>query len=185
MKRNLLVVLLSTLFVFVWNAISWTVLPFHSNSLQNLPEKALVNDIEQVMSGSGVYHYPGLPNKELSIAEISEKLQEGPRITFMVYQEGSFELFEPTTLLISLLLNLLLCIVLLLILSKLQLTSFSEVLKWCLLFGMLVSLTSDFALMNWYKFPLGYAIVNVMDHLVAFSLIGVVYWYFSRKASNA
>lgn len=178
--KNIKAILFSTIILFAWNAISWMALPFHSNSLQNLPERALARDIEMLMPGSGIYHYPGLATNEMSLTEIRSKLKKGPRITFMVYQEGSFELFEPAAFLSSLLLNLATCIILFIILSSLHPQKLLDVLKWSLLFGLLVSLASDFTLMNWYKFPPGYTLINVMDHLVGISLVGIVYWYLNR-----
>ncbi|MEQ9297908.1 MAG: hypothetical protein RIF33_05060 [Cyclobacteriaceae bacterium] len=187
MKKQLIIPIISgTLILFLWNAISWMVLPFHANSLRTLPDEALATNLEIVMPGSGVYHYPGLPNEETSIEEISKKLKDDPRITLMVYQEGSFELFEPSSFLKSLFINLLTCSMLFIILGKLSLPSLAGVLQWSFLLGLLVSFVSDVSIMNWFKFPLTYTMINVSDHIISFLLVGTVYWLFiGKKQSHA
>ena len=70
--KNALTLLVATVVLFVWNAISWMALPFHSNSLKNMPDGALAENITELMPESGIYHYPGLPEDGRSEAEIVE-----------------------------------------------------------------------------------------------------------------
>ncbi|GEM_PF-4753532 len=47
MKKKITTLTIGTLILFVWNAVSWMVLPFHSNSLKNIPESVVWPPINQ------------------------------------------------------------------------------------------------------------------------------------------
>ena len=101
-KTILISAIIGTLTLFIWNAISWMVLPFHSNTLKNIPEQALNTDLlKQNLQQDGVYHYPGLPenNSPEEWEMIKEKVKRGPRITLMVYKSGETSLFSPQSFL--------------------------------------------------------------------------------------
>lgn len=182
-------VIFGTVILFAWNAVSWMFLPFHTNSLTNLPAAVIdTANIQQIMPYDGVFHYPGLPEDESpqSWKELEAKIQTGPRITLMVYKAGGTTLFDPKTFVISGILNLLTVILELIVLSKLQDKSFSSVWSTCVIIGAIIGLVSDFAQMNWFLFPLDYTVANVFDHLVAFTLLGIFFGVFTfKKVENS
>ncbi|MEQ9403607.1 MAG: DUF1761 domain-containing protein [Cyclobacteriaceae bacterium] len=179
--KNILALFLATIALFVWNAVSWMALPFHENSLKSIPDGALSDNISNVMMESGVYHYPGMPGEGRTESEVLNLLKEGPRVTLMVYQAGSSDLFNPMDFLMSFLLNFVICGVLFLLIIRLNVKSMGEVIKWSLILGLLVSLSSDFALMNWFKFSSIYTLANSMDHLIGFVVAGLVIWMVLKK----
>lgn len=156
--------------LFAWNAFSWMVLPFHGNSLQTLPEEALLPSHHSALALSeGIYHYPGpdTPNLE-------KKLARGPRIPFMVYIPGATTLFDPAVFLLNLCFNLATAGILLWVLQRQKDHSFFQVLVTCGAIGSIIALMSDLPLMNWYQLPLGYTLVHVADHLVGMLLCGLL-----------
>ena len=88
MKRKIVCLIAGTLILFVWNAISWLVLPFHSNTLNSIPDN-VINTVlfKELLIKDGVYHYPGFPKEATPIAlsEMEKIIETGPRITLMVY----------------------------------------------------------------------------------------------------
>ncbi|MEM6725756.1 MAG: hypothetical protein AAF598_17075, partial [Bacteroidota bacterium] len=79
--RHLISIVLGTIVLFVWNAISWMALPFHNKALTNIPETALqLETMKTQMPESGVYHYPGVPANfsEEAMAEVEQQLANGP-----------------------------------------------------------------------------------------------------------
>lgn len=180
-------VIFGTVILFAWNAVSWMFLPFHTNSLTNLPSAVIdTANMQQIMPYDGVFHYPGLPEDESpqSWQELEAKVQTGPRITLMVYKAGGTTLFDPKNFIISGILNLLTVILVLIVLSKLQDKSFSSVWSTCVIIGAIIGLVSDFAQMNWFLFPLDYTVANVFDHLVAFTLLGSFLGVFTFKIKS-
>ncbi|MEQ9064875.1 MAG: DUF1761 domain-containing protein [Vicingaceae bacterium] len=182
MKRKILTIILGTSIIFVWNALSWTLLPFHSNSLKNIPNSAFdAKTFQETLLEDGVYHYPGLPdgNEIKDFEEIENRLKKGPRITLMVVKKGPSELFDLLTLGVNLIFNILAVIAAFIIVSLIENKSFKRVFLTTFLVGLTVALMSDLPQMNWYMFPPEYTLTNVLDHLVAFSLLGLLFGRFT------
>jgi len=187
MKKKITTLIIGTLILFVWNAVSWMVLPFHSNSLKNIPESAFDNKtLKEKLPEDGIYHYPGLPenNSSESINQIQEKLNEGPRITFMAYKNGSTELFEIKTFGLNLIFNFLTVWLLFFIVNNQRDKSLSKILLITLSIGLIIGFASDFPQMNWFMFPLNYTLPNVFDHLIAFSLLGLFLGIYTFKTKK-
>lgn len=182
--RIILSAILGTLLLFVWNAFSWTLLPFHTGAVNNLP--AIVFDtanIQRIMPYDGVYQYPGQPEENTleNWAQLEEQVLRGPRITLMVYKAGSSKLFDPKTLITDAVIDFLAVMLLLVVLEKLQDKSMSSIWSTCVIIGAIIGLVSDFAQMNWYLFPLDYTVAKAFDHLIAFTLLGLFFGAFTFK----
>ncbi|MCR9251193.1 MAG: hypothetical protein NXI20_12260 [bacterium] len=181
-KRTIISIVIGTVILFVWNAVSWMGLPFHSNTLNTLPESAInKSDMKQSMPESGVYHYPGLPDANNSISDIEKKLAEGPRITLMVYKNSPTKLADPVSFLGSLIINLITVIFTFLVVSRF---TPGNVLIGTVMVGVVTILVSDFSQMNWFMFPLDYTIINAIDKLVAFVLLGVLFAKYTFKGAE-
>jgi len=188
MKRKLISVFLGGLMLFMWNAISWMALPFHGDSLQNIPDSAINSKVlQEQLPADGVYHFPGMPGgvNNKSLSEIEEQLASGPRITLMVYKSGSSELFNPNTFLINLIFNLISVAILIMLLNRLAEKSFKNILTSLLMIGLLIGLMSDLPQMNWYMFPLSYTLVNVFDHIIALGLLSLLFSYYTFKKQTS
>ncbi len=187
MKKKIITLIIGTLAIFIWNAVSWTVLPLHSNSLNNIPDSVIDQQtFKSQLPESGIYHYPGLPEdySEESIERIEKKLAEGPRITFMAYTNGSTKLFEMKAYAFNLAFNFISVLLLLFIVSKQHLKSLPNVLVTTISIGLLISFMSDLPQMNWFMFPLNYTLPNILDHLVSFTLLGLIFGSYTFKTKS-
>lgn len=181
--RIIVTILLGGTICFAWNAISWTALPFHSNSLQSIPDDAIQTDsLRSLLPKDGVYHYPGLPKTTEELAVVEQRLKSGPRITLMVYKSGPTSLWNPVTFVWSLLLNFVTVGLTLLIASLISRKTFKSVLGCCLLMGIVISVVADFGQMNWHLFPFDYTLANVMDRIIPFGLLGVLLGSYTFKS---
>lgn len=175
MKRKILAIIAATVLLFIWNAISWMALPFHSQSLSTLPDQVIkFTELSSVQLQEGVYHYPGLPedNSPEDMQRLQQQLKDGPRIPLMVFKPGSSELFNLIDFLISLLLNLITAGIVFIILLALKLPGLKQVLAHCALLGILIAAMSDLALMNWYQLPWSFVWPAITDHVVGLVLAG-------------
>ena len=182
--RIYLSIFLGTLFLFIWNAVSWMALPFHTNTLRNFPENALeMEKLKELMPESGVYHFPGLPEGDHArpIQEIEERLAEGPRITLMVYRNEPSKLFEPSSFLFSFIINLLTVVCTLFLISKHSNHDRKIIMITTVLIGVISALLGDVSQMNWFKFPLDYTLANVLDKIIAFIVLGLLFSRYTFK----
>ena len=186
-KRFIVAVIIGTLILFVWNALSWMVLPFHANALKTIPEEAMNPEIlKQNLKEDGVYHYPGLPenNTPEEWIPIQEKLKTGPRITLMVYKSGETSVFSPSSFLRGLLFNLLTVLLLLFIITKIENKSVRNIIMLSVTFGLLISFARDFPQMVWYLYPLHFTLTEVFDTLVSFLLLGLFMALYAFKPNK-
>ena len=139
--------------------------------------------MSSLMSGSGIYHYPGFPedNSAESMKELNEKLENGPRITFMAYKEGPTALFEINTFLLNLFYYLITVVLAYVVVSNQKSKSIRSILTTCITLGLILCFASDLPQMNWFMYPMNYTLPNVLDHLVAFSLLGLIFGMYTFK----
>lgn len=186
-KRVIISIILGTIILFVWNAVAWMVLPFHSSSLKEMPAASvnMMDEFRKSLPESGVYHYPGMPkNDSPEYLQKVEKTLENGRITAMVFKKEPTKLFEPSAFLGGLLLNFLTVLFTYLVVSRLQYKSLTPVLITCVLLGLICSVMTDFSLVNWFWYPLGYTMANVFDILVSFGLLGVLFGAYTFKSKD-
>lgn len=189
MKKKILAVVIATLVLFLWNAISWMALPFHSQSLSTLPDRVVkFTELSSIRLEEGVYHYPGLPedNSPEAMQRLHQKLKDGPQIPLMVFKPGPSELFNPVDFLVSLLLNLGTAGVVFIILKALKPSGLKQTITHCAMLGLLIAVMSDLALMNWYRLPWSFVWPSIADHVVGLVMAGwILHILHLRKVSKA
>ncbi|MDP2234811.1 MAG: hypothetical protein Q8J88_00130 [Bacteroidales bacterium] len=184
MKRMIITLAAGTFILFLWNAISWMALPFHSKTLNTIPDNALNIDLmKEYLPEDGVYHYPGFPKEDSPEAfkEIEKRIETGPRITLMVFKRGKTTLFSLSSFLGSIAINFVTVLLLYLLMQLAQVQTTKSMLLMSLLVALIVGFASDMAQMNWYLFPLAYTLLNMIDHIMPFILIGLFFSKYTFK----
>lgn len=102
----------------------------------------------------------------------------------MVFKSGKTELFSAVLFLGSIAINFVTVLLLysLIHLSRVQTTK--TILLMTLFVALIIGFASDLAQMNWYLFPWGYTILNMVDHLIPFLLIGILLSKYSFKVKT-
>lgn len=183
-SKFVLSVLTATLILFVWNAVTWMVLPFHSNTHNNIPEQAIdFGVLKKELHKDGIYHYPGLPsdNSTDSWQKLEEKLKSGPRITLMVYKSGQTDLFSIKQFLLNICFNFITSLLTLTLLTKLALKNRASFIYITLSIGLIVCFAKTLPLMTWYLFPLDYVLTELLDTIISFILIGTFFGLYTFK----
>ncbi|MEO1655625.1 MAG: hypothetical protein AAFU64_18930 [Bacteroidota bacterium] len=184
-KKVIFSLLIGSILLFAWNAVSWMVLPFHTQSLKNIPPGVISAEImREAMPASGVYHYPGYPAnfEQATMDQVETQLKAGPRITMMAYVNRPTRLFEPATFGISFFLNVLTVLFTYLLLTRLKSPTFASVFLACMSLAIISALLSDMSLMNWFMFPWGYTLTMVFDKLMSFVLLGLLFGGYTFKS---
>jgi hypothetical protein len=187
MKRKIISLIIGTLILFIWNAISWMVLPFHSNTLNSIPDNALNTELlQEHLLKDGVYHYPGFPKEDTpqALSVMEKGIETGPRITLMVFKRGKTELFSMLSFLGSVAFNFVTVLLLYFLIQISRVQTTKSILLMTLFVALIISFASDLAQMNWYLFPLDYTILNILDHLIPFLLIGLLFCKYSFKVKT-
>jgi hypothetical protein len=184
MKRKIVSLIAGTLILFIWNAISWMVFPFHSNTLNSIPDNAINAELlRENLTKDGVYHYPGFPKEDTpqAISEMEKRIETGPRITLMVFKRGKTELFSMRSFLGSIAINIVTVLLLYSLIQISRVKTAKSILIMTFFVALIIGFASDFTQMNWYLFPLDYTLLNVLDHLIPFLLVGILFSKYSFK----
>ncbi|QDU64061.1 hypothetical protein Pan216_49490 [Planctomycetes bacterium Pan216] len=181
MLRVILAAVIGGLIVFVWNFVSWMVLPFHGQTLDRIPgEPAQVEEFLGTFPESGVYHYPGMPPSsnpsEQEMADWTEAYKSGPRVKMMIVEHGDADAAMGKETLTALLLDIggafmvaqLLALVGPAVVFYWQRVGFVVML---VCFALVVGYLPDWI---WWGHPVDFALLKVADILLAWFLAGLV-----------
>jgi hypothetical protein len=174
MKNLIIAIILGTLALFIWNAVSWMVLGLHDNTLKNIPESVVeAGDMKNAMPEPGVYHYPGLA-EDADWEAVTQKMQEGPVISLLVFLPEGTTPFSPKSFLISFLLNLLAVGMAAYFLMQTKLSSFQSKALFVGLLGVFAGVVVELPTGSWYGFPAFYLTIQMIDYIVGWFLVGAI-----------
>jgi hypothetical protein len=172
--------LLGGFILFLWGAVSWMVLDWHSQVLNAFTDEAKVAESFQLNTDkAGVYMLPMIamslePPEKLSEAEQQQMAtrEKGPVAFATVIPEGhSNDMIKPlVTSLATQIIAAFLVTALLLINTP---PSFMGRLTMVMLFAVGASVITYVPLYNWFYFPLDFTLLAVADILIGWLLAGI------------
>lgn len=179
MRRIIIATIVGGLIVFIWGAISHTMLPLGEMgmNMEKLPGEAdFLTEMKNTIPESGMYYLPGM---DMSIADMTEqwddavkRAQAGP-VAFMVVQRDGAPATMTKQLLFELVSNILAAFIVVLVIAHVSASYFSRVLLVTML-GLFAWLTVDASQWIWYAFPSEYLIAQGIDHIVGWFLAGIL-----------
>ena len=181
MKRVLASGLLGGLAMFVWGGLSYTVLPWHRMTMRSFrQESVLAADLRAQASQPGVYIVPGYPDAATMKSPDAEAAwkaaaKKGP-YALVVYQPNGSDPAAPQPFAIGLLLEVAIATLAagLLAVAAPALPGYCRRVIFVSCFGVLAALTGPLMEWNWLKYATSYAIVNAIDVVVSFIVVGLV-----------
>lgn len=180
MKRVALAGLLGGLVVFMWGAISWMALPFHSASIHSITDrKETMAALQAKLPGPGVYHFPGFPDQgegETDFMAWSEPFIDGPHISMLVYNDKGYQPFAPSQFARGLIQNILSAVLVAYLLSLAVGTakSFGHRVLFVTLIGVFLAIGGPLTEMNWMTIPAEFSLPNAADAVISWALAGLV-----------
>jgi hypothetical protein len=186
-------VILGAIAVFVWNAISWTVLPWHNATMHTLPNEQVVMDmLSDTGIPSGVYYFPGMPEDQggqLSSEEMTqqwlERHRRGP-LGLLFYHSSGMEPMQMSTFVVGFIIMLIsaLLVAFLLNMGVEQMPGYGQRLMFATVVGIFAAFVSHVSMWNWFYFPAGYTLVNFFDMVISWFIGGlVIAWRVKPKAT--
>jgi hypothetical protein len=190
MKQFVIATLVGAVIVFALQALSWTVLPIHNDSLKyTAGQDSILGVLIRHLPEDGMYVVPFLPPEKMSDnAALEEFAQQtnGKPGAMVQYHQASEEM-SPMMMVNGFLFDLLATalVVWLLGLAAPQLTSFGGRFFAVLAFSLFTILQSDLMNWNWWDTPGHYLKGMVLDHLIAWAACGLwLAWYLGRRVGS-
>lgn len=176
MNKIIIPSLLAAIVIFIWSFISWSVIGWHMVDLNNIPDESLALSMKENMTEKGIYLYPGFPPEGTEANDVwTQKHLAGP-LMFMVYDPAGSDPMEPMAFVKGFVLNFITAFMaaVLLFMTLAQNPSFWRRVTFVVLLGLFAGFVYPFSEWNWWRFPLGYTLVNVADGVLTWFFAGIV-----------
>jgi hypothetical protein len=187
MKTVVIGSLVAAIIVFVFQAMSWMVLPIHENSLKYTPQQdAILTALTENLPEGGMYAIPNVPPGSTQEQRTEfDKSMVGKSWAVIQYQPN-YEGMMSSQLVYGFMLNLVAAFILAYVMwtTRGSLTGFGS--RFGLAVGFTVFLIFQSSLMqaNWWETPWHYLSGEITDHIVGWMLGGVwLAWFLGRKPS--
>ena len=177
MKKFILCVLAGAIVAQIWGMISWMALPWHMLDFKQFSDDDRVIEVFQTeLQGSGLYTLPNMDmaqyESEAAMAEWNEKVSRGPFAFISVRADG----IKPgmgIPMLIGFILNAVITAILFCLLRHCSISSTKGRIAFVATAGTVGALYPHIAHWNWWKFPLGYTMVGIIDLLITWTLVAI------------
>lgn len=186
-------VLLAALVSFGWGAVSWMLLSWHQNGMNDFKDEAAVGKVvvENAVRGRGIYMLP-YKQEALSFASDAERaetearheraMKEGPYV-YAIVRPGRTTATLADSLIASAVRSLLAAVLLAVLMSQLTM-SYAGKLSFAAAIGFFVGLAAEVPDWIWFELPGGVLAVNMADHFIEWTLVGAVLAAFLGKELN-
>ena len=177
MKKIIIPSFLAAVVIFIWSMISWMFVGWHMVDIKNLPDESVVQQMDATIDDQAIYVYPGYPvdQTESGMEAWSNKHLAGP-LFFLVYQPNGSDPMPADMFIKGFILNFITAFfaAVLLYMTLAQNPSFWRRVTFVVLLAVFAGFMFPFSEWNWWRFPLGYTLVNVADGIVTWFLAGLV-----------
>jgi riboflavin transporter FmnP len=185
MKNTIVAVLVGTIILFVFQAMSWIALPIHKNSLKYVPQQdSIMAYLSHQLPEDGMYGLPtsppGATHKE---AEDLMKKSEGKPWGTLSYHTKMHE-DEASNMIIGFLINLFAMLIVVMLLNKTAgiYTTFGSKFMVVMGFSLFTVCQAHLLDWNWWSTPMHFISGQIIDTLLGWALAGLwLGWYLSRS----
>jgi hypothetical protein len=190
MKKNIISTIVCTIILFGWQAISWMVLPFHSDTLKYTPNQdAIIEVLSANLSENGLYGVPGDdPSREQTMEEMEagwNKMLNKPWA--LVLYHTAFEGMTATGMMGGIMLNLVAVVIGIILLnaSRPEQRTFGSIFGIVMLLPAFCIFQAVLENANWWGFPWHFLKGTIFDLLIGWSLCGVYLAWRYKKPNTA
>ncbi len=185
MKTIIIGAVVAAVIVFIFQAMSWMVLPIHENSMKYSPQQdAIIENLSQNLQENGVYAIPNLPpNSSREQHEAFEKSMIGKPFA-LIHFHKSYDGMMTSQLIYGFILDLVAALILAYVMwtARDRFPGFGSKLILALMFAAFLIFQSSLMMANWWLTPWHYLSGEIIDHLVGWTLGGIwLAWWTGRE----
>ncbi len=163
--KNIIAAVAAGAVIFLWGFVSWTILPWHNTNVESFSDKTTV--MQTLLSNgseAGIYYIP----------EEGDEFDADTPIAFVNLLPNGHEVSMGGMMLKGLIGSMVMAYIAALILSKTSGLNFVQRVMFVGMLGLFAGFSGAFNYYNWFGFPGGYSLVNLIDSIVTWVLAGAV-----------
>jgi hypothetical protein len=170
--------LLGGLIVWIWILISWTVLPWHCNTIKSFENESVVQEaISAIAKEDGIYVIPGCKNKLPEVEDVVDTIQkekfETRQIIFMSLNSSGFS-SSVIPIAVDFLFRIVSALFVSLVVMLMAASSYGWKLFAITLLGLFAGIQAEVSMWIWFGFPLDSMLIGIADSVIAWFLAGIV-----------
>lgn len=178
--RILLSALLAAVAIFIWGFIFWAALPFGQQSMNMITnEDAVRTSLNDNLGSSGVYFFPGMDHnaadKAAAEKSFQDKAKAGPMGLVLFKKEGG-DPMAPAQMVWGFVHSFISAVLMgiLLVMALPALPMYGQRVAFVTLGGIFASYMVLSGFVNWWYFPIGFAIANGVYLIIAWLIAGLI-----------
>ena len=183
MKKWLIGSIVGAILIFLWQFLSWTILPVHSGEAKYTPAQTeVLNAISASIKEDGVYMLPTLPS-DASMEDHQKAMKdlEGKPWATVIYR-SAYKMDMVMPMIRGFLIDLVLVFLLIYILTRAGIPTAMRILAGSVAVGLFTFLVGPYTMHNWFQTPTAAYMGHLLDAFVAWGLCGLwLGWWLNRK----
>jgi hypothetical protein len=184
-----LAALLGGIALFIWGAVSHMVFGLGESNFKGIPnEEAVLSTMKTNLTEPGLYFFPWMDMKNTSPEAMKaweEKFMAGPA-GLLVYSPTPEKPMSPKQLIIQLVTDFLAVLFATFLLAKAasNIRGYFGRVIFVASFGLISTLALSFPYWNWYGFPFGHTLAELIEQVVGFFIAGLVLAAFVKPGAK-
>ncbi len=162
--------------LFVWGAVSWSVLPWQKAQLHRFSDESEVRSaISDNIKGSGLYVLPNLNGYAATCdeqAEAKERMREGPFVTASIVANGRSPSMVGNAV-CSLIVKIIAACLVTWLLLKTGPLEYTKTIKFITVVGIVIALSATLPYVIWFGYPGSFAIGSMIEIVIGWFLAGL------------
>lgn len=184
MKKWLIGSLVGGILVFLWQFLSWVILPLHSGEAKYTPAQTeVMNAISASIKEDGMYMIPTAPPEASSMEEhekLAKEMDGKPWATVIYRSAYKNDMVMPMVR--GLLVDIVLVFLLIYILTRGATPTSMRIFAASIALGLFTFLVGPYTMHNWFQTPSETYTGHLIDGFVAWGLCGLwLGWWLNRK----
>lgn len=186
MKNVVIGALVAAVVVFVYQAMSWMVLPFHANTLKYTPQQdAILAALTSNLQEDGVYAVPNLPpgSTQEQYSEFDKSMIGKP--SAIVHFDARYEGMMTSQFVWGFIIDFVAAFIVGYVMwtARTTLAGFGARVLLAFAFALFTVFQSSFMMANWWQTPWHYLSGEIIDHLLGWLIAGVwLAWWMGRSS---
>ena len=183
MKKWVIGSIVGAILVFLWQFLSWTILPIHSGEAKYTPaQNELLNSISASIKEDGTYMLPTVaPGASMDEHQKLMSGMEGKPWATVIYR-NSYKMDMVMPLVRGFLIDLVLVIILIYVLTRAGTPTSMRIFAGSVAVGLFTFLAGPYTMHNWFQTTTAAYTGHLIDAFVAWGLCGLwLGWWLNRK----
>ena len=183
MKKWLIGSLVGAILVFLWQFLSWTILPVHSGEAKYTPAQTeIMNALSASLKEDGTYMLPTVqPGASMDEHQKLMTSMEGKPWATVIYR-NSYKIDMVMPLVRGFLIDLVLVLILIYVLTRAGTPTAMRIFAGSIAVGFFTFLSGPYTMHNWFQTTTASYLGHLLDAFVAWGLCGAwLGWWLNRK----